>query len=616
MPARDAQARRDVSEREARRVAESARQQEWTAPSFVKELFNGRLHLELISPVPRIAAEELERARPWLRSLDTFLADHVDAEAIDREHKIPERVVQGLVELGCFGIKIPAEYGGLGYSEAIYNRAVSIAASHESSIAVLLSAHQSIGVPQPLMLFGTPEQKQRYLPRLARGAISAFALTESDAGSDPARMRSTATPTTDGEAYLLNGEKLWCTNGTIAELIVVMARVPDAGITAFIVEAEWPGVEVAHRCHFMGLHGIENALMRFTDVRVPKENVLWREGRGLKLALITLNTGRLTLPATSACAAKTCLGIARRFSQEREQWGHPIGRHDAVAQKLGAMAATTFAMESVAELSALMADLHLVDIRLEAALAKMWNTERGWEIIDDTMQIRGGRGYESATSLGARGEPPIAVERLMRDFRINLIFEGSSEIMRLFTAREVLDGHLKVAGAIIDPDASVRTRLAGLMKAAMYYAAWYPTRLLGWGRWPRYGEFGQLAKHLRYVNRTSRRLARTLFHAILRHGAKLERRQAVLSRMIEIGADLFAMSAACSRAHTLRVSSSPEDRSRSVTAVALADTFCTLARRRIEARYDAVFDNDDVEIYETAQRVMSGEVDWLERVDG
>jgi alkylation response protein AidB-like acyl-CoA dehydrogenase len=602
----------EVSEREARRVAEAARQTEWTAPSFVKELFNGRVHLELIHPFPTIPPDEWSRAEPWLTSLEEFLKANVDPIAIDRDHKIPPTVVDGLKALGCFGIKIPQEYGGLGFSQAVYNRAVALATSYESSVGVLLSAHQSIGVPQPLKLFGTPEQKQEYLPRLAAGEISGFALTEPDVGSDPARMQTTATLTEDGAAYLLNGEKLWCTNGTVADILIVMARTPDGRITAFIVECDWPGVEVTHRCEFMGLHGIENALMRFTNVRVPRENVLWGEGKGLKLALITLNTGRLTLPATAAATAKSCLAVSRRFSQQRVQWGKPIGKHDAVAQMLGAMAADTLALDALAELAALMADQNKFDIRLEAAIAKMWNTERAWRIIDDAMQIRSGRGYETEASLKARGERPEPVERLMRDFRINMIFEGSSEIMRLFIAREVVDTHLKIAGAIADPEASLGAKLAAVVRAAFYYAAWYPTRWIGWGRWPRYGVFGRLAGHIRYTDRASRRLARALFHAIVRFGPGLERRQAVLARLVEIGAELFAMCATCSRAHALGLSKSAEDRAQSATAVDLADNFCRRARRRIEARFDALFDNDDVHTFQTAQRIMANEMRWVE----
>lgn len=603
---------RTVTEQEARQVAEAAREQQWTAPSFVRGLFEGRVRLDLIHPYPAVDPAEEERARPFLEKLTEFVKQNVDASEIERNSKIPEHVVKGLAAIGAFGIKIPTEYGGLGLSQSSYNRAVSLASSWESSIGVLMSAHQSIGVPQPLKLFGTPEQKKKYLPRLAAGEISAFALTEPDAGSDPARMTTTAVLTEDGDAYLLNGEKLWCTNGTIADIMVVMASTGKRRITAFIVETSWPGVEVVHRSHFMGLKGIENAVLRFTNVRVPKENVLWGEGKGLKLALVTLNTGRLTLPASSAAAAKMCLDIGRRFSKERVQWGRAIGKHDAVAQMLGSMAATTFAMEAVADLASRMADSGSFDIRLEAAMAKMWNTERGWEIIDDTLQIRGGRGYETAESLEARGERGEPVERLMRDFRINLIFEGSSEIMRLFIAREAVDTHLKVAGAIGDPKASLGAKIPALFKAGLYYAWWYPSRWLGWGWWPRYSEFGKLAKHMRFANRASRRLARTLFHTIVRFGPGLEKRQAVLGRMVEIGAELFAMTSACSRAIMLQRSRSAEDRTRGASAAQLADAFCRLARRRINERFRAVFGNDDPAIYRTAQQVMADDFVWLE----
>ncbi len=603
---------RDVTELEAREVVEAAREKEWTAPSFVRGLFNGKLYLNLIHPFPTVSPEELERARPFLEKIEAFMRANVDADEIERNSKIPDHVIKGLAELGAFGIKIPTEYGGLGLSQASYNRAIALISSWESSIGVLLSAHQSIGCPQPLKLFGTPEQKKKYLPRLAKGEISAFALTEMDVGSDPARMATTAELTEDGSAYILNGEKLWCTNGTVADIVVVMAKTGERRITAFIVERSWPGVEVPYRSHFMGLKGIENGIMRFTNVRVPKENVLWGEGKGLKLALITLNTGRLTLPATSAVAVKKCLEICREFAQERVQWGKPIGKHDAVAQKLGRMAAYAFALDAVSDLAALLSDRGETDIRLEAAMAKMWNTERGWEIIDDALQIRGGRGYETSASLKGRGEKPVAIERMMRDFRINLIFEGSSEIMRLFIAREAMDSHLKVAGAIADPKAATGAKVAALFKVGFHYALWYPARWIGWGHWPRFGEFGKLAKHMRYVDRGARRLSRALFHSMVRFGLGLEKRQAVLGRLVEIGAELFAMSASCSRAQMLQTSKSAEDRARGSQAKDLADIFCRLARRRIQDRFRSLFRNDDAAVYRIAQRVLSNELVWLE----
>jgi alkylation response protein AidB-like acyl-CoA dehydrogenase len=548
-----------------------------------------------------------------MERLERFMRERVDSDRIDREGKIPEEVIRGLGEIGAFGIKIPAEYGGLGLSQYSYTHAIGLVTSQDGNLTALLSAAQSIGVPTPLKLFGTPEQKKRYLPRLARGAVSAFALTENHVGSDPAGLTTTATLSEDGTHYVLNGEKLWCTNGTIAELMVVMARTGSKRITAFIVESDWPGVEVAQRLHFMGLKALENGIIRFTNVRVPVENVLWGEGKGLKLALITLNTGRLTLPASAVAGSKRALEIARRWATERVQWGAPIGKHDAIAQKIGRMASDIFAMEAVSDLASLLADRGNADIRLEAAMAKMWNTEMGWRIIDDALQIKGGRGYETADSLRSRGERADPIERMMRDYRINLIFEGSSEIMRLFIAREAVDMHLRLAGDIIDPKTPMGKKIQALLRSGAYYAYWYPKLFLGWGHIPRYGEFGRLAKHIRFVDRSCRRLARTLFHCMIRFGPKLEKRQAVLGRLVEIGAELLAITAACARAHALGDGGGGTDGQRGASAVELADVFSRHARRRVEERFQSIFDNDDVATYRLAQGVLRSEHGWLEQ---
>ncbi len=601
-----------VSELEARAVAEASREATWEAPSFARELFLGRLQLDLIHPHPEPDPVEARRGQEFLATLERFLREEVDPEQIERDGRIPPHVIQRLRELGAFGIKIPREYGGLGLSQFTYGHAMALIGTRSGALVALLSAHQSIGVPQPLKLFGTEEQKQRLLPRLAKGAISAFALTESDVGSDPARMTTTATPVEGGNAYLIDGEKLWCTNGTIAELLVVMARTPGKGgkpgpISAFIVETSTPGVQVVHRCEFMGVRGIENALLRFTRVRVPKENLLWGEGKGLKLALVTLNTGRLTLPATCAALGKWCLQAARQFAAERVQWGRPVGHHEAVAQMLADIAARSYAMEAVADLAALLGDAGRSDIRLEAAIAKLWNSEVAWEVCDQALQIRGGRGYETARSLAARGEAPVPMEQLMRDLRINRIFEGTNQIMRLFIAREALDVHLGAAADAVMPGVPLGRRLAGLMRAGLFYARWYPARWVGWGQWPQYGALGPLAGHARYVARTARRLARRQFHLMVQHGPALEKRQAQLFRCVDIGAELFTMIATCVRADR-DVKLRPGDR----TPLELADLFCAHARRRIGGLFAAISSNDDPLAYRVARDVLDQRYRWLE----
>ncbi len=477
-----------VDERQARKVAEEAREQTWRKPSFGKQLFLGNLQLDLIYPHPRPTAEAREQGEEFCARMLEFAQTHIDGALIERESRIPDETIKGLAALGAFGMKIAPEYGGLGLSQLYYNRALIIAGSASPAVAALLSAHQSIGVPQPVKLFGTEQQKQAFLPRCARGEISAFLLTEPDVGSDPARLRTTAAPSEDGREYVLDGVKLWTTNGVIANLLIVMARVPKSdghrgGITAFVVEGDAAGVTVENRNAFMGLRGLENGVTRFYQVRVPAENRVGEEGQGLKIALTTLNTGRLSLPASCAAAAKWSLKIAREWSRERVQWGRPVGEHEAVAKKIAFIAATGYALEAMVELTSQLSDDDRNDIRLEAAIAKLFCSELGYRVADELVQIRGGRGYESAASLAARGERGVPAEQALRDMRINRIFEGSSEIMQLFIAREAVDAHLSAAGELIEPGAlSGKARAAA--KAGSFYAKWLPTLVAGQGSVP------------------------------------------------------------------------------------------------------------------------------------
>lgn len=606
-----------VTEREARQVAEAAREQDWRKPSFAKELFLGRFRLDLIHPHPLPADEDVRRGEAFLARLRVFCETEIDGARIEREAQIPDETVRGLKELGALGMKIGTEYGGLGLTQVYYNKALALVGSVSPAIGALLSAHQSIGVPQPLKMFGTKEQKDAYLPRCATTAISAFLLTEPDVGSDPARLATTAVP--DGEdAYVLDGVKLWTTNGVVADLLVVMARVPKSeghrgGITAFVVEADSPGITVEHRNAFMGLRGLENGVTRFHRVRVPAAQRIGAEGAGLKIALTTLNTGRLSLPAMCVGAGKWCLKIAREWSGVREQWGRPVARHEAVGAKISFIAATTFALEAVVDLASQMADEDRNDIRIEAALAKLYGSEMAWLMADELVQIRGGRGFETAESLAARGERAVPTEQMLRDMRINRIFEGSTEIMHLLIAREAVDAHLSVAGDLIDPDKALADKARAGARATGFYARWLPKLATGPGQVPgTYREFHpaghpDLATHLRYVERGARKLARSTFLAMARWQGRMETKQGFLGRIVDIGAELFAMSAACVRAEHLRATG---DHGRE--AYQLADAFCRQSRLRVEELFGRLWSNTDDLDRKVVEGVLGGTYTWLE----
>ena len=599
---------------QSKQVAEAGREAEWKLPSFGKELFMGRLKLDLIHPQPPPDPVDVERGEAFLVDLRTYLAEHVDPLQIERDARIPEAVLEGLKRIGAFGMKISTEYGGVGLTQVYYNRALALAGTWHSSLATVLSAHQSIGLPQPLAMFGSEEQKREWLPKLATTHISAFLLTEPDAGSDPARMTTQAVPTEDGQGYLISGEKLWATNGTIADVVVVMAVVPQSdghrgGITAFICPYDSEGITVVTRNEFMGLRGIENSLTRFENVYVPKDAVIGREGLGLKIALKTLNTGRLSLPALSAAAARYALKVSREFAAERVQWGKPVGKHDPVAQLLAFITGSAFGLQAVVDVSSRLADEKRNDIRVEAAIAKLYESELGWKVADAMVQVRGGRGYETAESLARRGERPVPAEQMLRDLRINRVFEGSSEIMRLLIAREALDQHLKAAGGLMDPSRSRKDHANDALKAAGFYGKWLPQHAVGKGLKPgAYGEFGPLARHLRWAERASRRLALETFYAMGRYQAGLEKRGHLLGRLVDVGAEIFAVSAACVYADTL----GRESAERKTEAYELADLFCRQARRRADDLIRSLHDNDDRFNYKAAQQMLEGRYSWLE----
>jgi alkylation response protein AidB-like acyl-CoA dehydrogenase len=599
--------RMSEGERAALEVTEAAREAASMERTFAGGLFLGRHDLSQITPFPEQTMEDRDQGDAFLCRLEEFLRNCTNPDEIDESGEIPDEVIDGLAKLGAFGIKIPTKYGGLGLSQTNYCRAAMLLGSWCGNMTALLSAHQSIGVPQPLLLFGTEVQRQRYLPRLAKGEISAFALTEPGVGSDPARMETHAEPTEDGSGFVLNGCKMWCTNGTRAGVIVVMANTRPKviggqsknQITAFIVETSWPGVEVVQRCRFMGLRALYNAVIEFHDVRVPRESILLAEGKGLRVALSTLNTGRLTLPAACVGLAKRCLEISTRWAKERVQWGKPIGEHAAIASKIADMAAETFAMESMTMLTASLVDRAKSDFRLESAICKMLATEWAWRIANDTMQIRGGRGYETAASLGKRGESPDPVERIVRDSRINTIFEGSSEIMRLFIAREALDPHLKIAAPILDRRLPVSVRSTAGLRAARFYGAWYPSTYL-----PRRIEQDfdpRLARHVRWCASAARQLARRMFHQMLVYGPGLEKRQLLLGRFVDIGAELFAMSATLARAQEMVERSYPEGSS----ALELADYFCRSSQFRIAEWFRSITRNADGPGYRLAGKLLA-----------
>lgn len=507
-----------------------------TGASFMAGLYEGRPDFTLVFPADE-SVEERAAGEAYCNTIQSFLIDHVDPQEIERTAKIPDRVLKGLFQLGALGMKIPTEYGGLGFSYKNYGRVLTLIASWSNILALTVAVPQSIGIAMPILLFGTEEQKKRYLPRVAREDMSAFALTEPNTGSDAAHIQTEAVLDSTGEAFVVNGEKLWCTNGPIARFVTLIARVPAKRVkrdgrpvwiavqhgegaedhvhSAFILDMSTPGVRIRQRCQFEGCRGIENGHTTFQDVRIPVGNVIGEIGKGLKYALTILNIGRaISIPAI-------CLGMAKQAWQPtldhantRYTFQRPLAERQTQQMRIGRMAADLLSMEALSQLVWHLADQHRYDIRIEAAIAKMFCSERTIQFLKDAQVIFGGAGYETADSKRMRGIPAFGIEQLVRDAEMYRIGEGATDILRPFVAREGLNRHLERARAYFDQRTTSR-RLLELGKLLRFYLPWY---LSQWRKMPLPARLEmhdpKISEKLRYVEHASRRLARAILYAM------------------------------------------------------------------------------------------------------
>jgi alkylation response protein AidB-like acyl-CoA dehydrogenase len=563
------------------------------ALGFARALFFGQFSAPLIYPYPQLPADEQETVNKAVADVRRFAEEHIDPAAIDRNADIPADVIAGLGRLGVLGMTAPQEFGGRAFSQQGYCRVMEVIGGHCAATAVFVNAHHSIGL-RGLILYGTQEQKRRWLPSLITGEhLAAFALTEPEAGSDAANVQTTATPTADGTAYLLNGQKRYITNGAIAKVLTVMARTPVPGstetkVTAFLVTPDMPGFEVIQaRQPKCGIRGTATAKLAFHDVRVPAENILGQVGKGLQLALNTLNYGRVTFGASCAGVAKVCLRAAATHANRRVQFKQKLGEFELVKEKIAYMAAHAFAMEATLNHCAALLDRG-GDIKLESAMLKVWSTDALWKIVNDTIQVFGGQAYFA-------DEP---YERMMRDARINLIGEGANDVLRAFVAvvgmKPVIDHLLGVKDALANPFRQIGTLLSftGKQIGARLKTPEVPVRQ------------EVLRGHAQEMGRRLREFGLAVQAALLRHREDIVNREYVLGRLADAACELYASGCTLSRLEFLLAhgNGNPEELKRDVMA---GRHFMRLANRRVRQCLAALGDNDDADATATADAMLA-----------
>jgi acyl-CoA dehydrogenase family protein 9 len=534
---------------------------------FVKALFVGQIRQDLLLPYHTLTASEARVVEQVLTGLQA-LAKEIDAREIDREQRIPDTVIQGMARLGLFGLTIPPEHGGLGLGVGGYGRVVEAVTAVCPALMLLLGAHLSIGL-KGVLLYGNEEQKARYLPRLATGkAIAAFALTEPQAGSDAQAIRSTAIR--DGEGWRLNGSKIWITNGDIASMITVFAATPEVKggdpLTAFLVEPGLEGFTLGPTAIKMGLHGSNAAVLRFDNVFIPEANVLGRPGEGFKIAVHVLNSGRLGLAASCIGAMKHSLGLVTEWVLQRKAFGNTISEYELIQRKIAQMAMDIFVTESMVQVTTGLAAKG-VENEVEAAIAKVFATEAMWRAADESVQMAGGRGYVG----------PFPYERLLRDSRVDRIFEGTNEILRLFIfeqgtkpLRQYMRNAAKSARGML--------ALAGHRLSHLGEPAWM-------GQAPPSERLSQLVDMLRDA---AGHLHRDTEATLQRHGKALIQRQMLMARLADMASDTFGMAAVLSRLESLSV-----DEGALSQALELAEPYFCQAMERFERNREALARNDD-----------------------
>ena len=504
--------------------------------SFMKSLFHGLIEEDLIFPYPEMEPEERETVQMIVDNIRKFGEAEVDSAKIDREHEIPEDLLQKMKDMGLFGLSIPEEHGGLGLSASAYARVIQEVASIDASLAVTIGAHQSIGL-KAILLLGTDEQKKKFLPKLATGErVAAFALTEPGTGSDAASITTRAELSDDGESYLLNGSKIWITNGGFADVFTVFARTsaPDSGvkprITALIVE-RGEGLTNGPNEEKMGIRGSSTTEIFFEDVRVPAENVLGEPGRGFKVAMKVLNSGRLGLASGCVGMGKRLINLSSQRVMEREAFGRPIGEFGMIKEKIARMSSELWALESMTYLTTGLIDDGVEDYSLESAICKVYGSETLWYIVNQTLQIAAGIGYMS--------EYPY--ERMMRDARINMIFEGTNEILRAFIA---LAGMQSPGQQLAEVAKAMREPIKGFGLLSDFVAGKARSLVLR-ERIERAHPILSAEKVI--FEEGTAQLAKAVEHALRKHGREIAEMQFVQKRLAEAAIDLYGLAAVLSR---------------------------------------------------------------------